>query len=102
LHLATGLLLPVWDELPSDWVHVSRIAASGGRWLLGREVSAAHVPALIAAHGLGAGITLLPAGVLDAVLATGKAMDLLGPDRLALKRSLVNGRHRLELAGWSR
>ena len=30
LYLATGLLLPVWDKLPSDFVRVSRISASDG------------------------------------------------------------------------
>jgi hypothetical protein len=55
MHLATGLLLPVWDKLPSDHVRVSRIAARDGRSLLGREVPAAHVPALCRALGLGEG-----------------------------------------------
>jgi hypothetical protein len=101
LHLATGLLLPVWDKLPSDHVRVSRIAARDGRSLLGREVPAAHVPALCRALGLGEGPPLPPHVVVEAVLATGRAMEVASVDPLTLKRSLVNGAQRLELAGWS-
>jgi len=101
LHLATGLLLPVWDKLPSDWVRVSRIAADDGRSLLGREIPALHVPALLRALGLGEGKPLQPEVVIETVLATGKAMEIAGPDPLTLKRSLVNGAQRLELVGWS-
>jgi len=52
LHLATGLLLPVWDKLPSDYVRVSRISARDGRSLLGREVPLHCVPELCQALGL--------------------------------------------------
>ena len=52
LYLATGLLLPVWDKLPSDFVRVSRISAADGRSLLGREVPAHCVPELCRALGL--------------------------------------------------
>ena len=41
LYLATGLLLPVWDKLPSDFVRVSRISAADGRSRLGRLGAAA-------------------------------------------------------------
>jgi hypothetical protein len=46
VHLATGLLLPIWDKLPDDNVQVVRIAADDGRSLLGREIAAVHVNAL--------------------------------------------------------
>nr|WP_082734463.1 bifunctional class I SAM-dependent methyltransferase/DEAD/DEAH box helicase [Novosphingobium sp. CCH12-A3] len=101
LYLATGLLLPVWDKLPGDYVRVSRIAARDGRSLLGREVPAAHVPGLLKALGLHGDIALPPQVVLDTVLTIGRSMELHGPDALSLKRSLVNGSHRLELGGWS-
>src|SRR3546814_20822570 len=52
LHLATGLLLPVWDKLPSDYVRVSRISARDGRSLLGREVPLHCVPELCQVLGL--------------------------------------------------
>jgi hypothetical protein len=55
LYLATGLLLPVWDKLPTDFVRVSRISAADGRSLLGREVPVHCVPELCRALGPGTG-----------------------------------------------
>ena len=101
LHLATGLLLPVWDKLPADHLRVSRVSANDGRSLLGREVPAHCIPDLCRALGLEQGITLAPDDIVRAVLATGQPMDLSGRDKLMLKRSLVNGAQRLELTGWS-
>lgn len=101
LHLATGLLLPVWDKLPSDHVRVSRICAANGRSLLGREVPVHCVTDLCRALGLEGGHNLAADQVVQAVLAAGRPMQLEGPEHLTLKRSLVNGSQRLELTGWS-
>jgi hypothetical protein len=101
LHLATGLLLPVWDKLPPDHVRVSRICASDGRSLLGREVPVHCVPELCRALGLEQGHTIAADVVVQAVLATGRPMEVRGREQLTLKRSLVNGGQRLELTGWS-
>jgi hypothetical protein len=101
LHLATGLLLPVWDKLPSDHVRVSRICAGDGRSLLGREVPVHCVPELCRALGLEGGHNLSADEIVQAVLAAGRSMQLDGPEKLTLKRSLVNGSQRLELTGWS-
>src|SRR5690606_33647265 len=101
LHLATGLLLPVWDKLPADHVRVSRISAGDGRSLLGREIPVQCVPELFKALGLDAEPTIAPDRVVQAVLATGRAMEVKGREALTLKRSLVNGAQRLELVGWS-
>ena len=101
LYLATGLLLPVWDKLPAEHVRVSRIASSDGRSLLGREVPVAFVPDLCRELGIGDVQQLDPDQLVDAVLGSGKPMEIAGIERLTLKRSLVNGSQRLELAGWS-
>jgi hypothetical protein len=101
LHLATGLLLPVWDKLPSDHVRVSRISASDGRSLLGREIPVHAVSGLCQALGLDTGPAISCDRLMQAVLATGRAIDLKTREMLTLKRSLVNGAHRLELFGWS-
>ncbi|ASJ92018.1 bifunctional class I SAM-dependent methyltransferase/DEAD/DEAH box helicase [Porphyrobacter sp. CACIAM 03H1] len=101
LYLATGLLLPVWDKLPSDFVRVSRISAADGRSLLGREVPAHCVPALCRALGLEREQTLSADEIVQTVLATGRAMEFAGREQLMVKRSLVNGSQRIELTGWS-
>jgi hypothetical protein len=101
LYLATGLLLPVWDKLPSDFVRVSRISAADGRSLLGREVPAHCVPELCRALGLEREQTLSAEDIVQTVLASGRAMEFAGREQLMVKRSLVNGSQRIELTGWS-
>lgn len=101
VHLATGLLLPVWDKLPDDSLQVVRIAADDGRTLLGREIPSVALPELATKLGLDMDVALQPCELLEAVLRTGKAMPLRGPEALVLKRSLVNGSQRLELTGFS-
>ncbi len=101
LHLATGLLLPVWDKLPSDYVRVSRISARDGRSLLGREVPLHCVPELCQALGLEDEHAFSAEQIVDAVIGTGRPMQFKSREALTLKRSLVNGAQRLELAGWS-
>ena len=101
LFLATGLLLPVWDKLPSDFVRVTRISASDGRSLLGREVQLHCVPELCRALGLEHEETLTNDDLVRTVLSTGRAMEVKAREQLTLKRSLVGGLQRLELTGWS-
>ncbi|OYU33100.1 strawberry notch-like NTP hydrolase domain-containing protein [Novosphingobium sp. PASSN1] len=101
LHLATGLLLPVWDRLPADYVRVSRISASDGRSLLGREVPLHAVADICGALGLDAAPQIAPDDLVRAVLSSGRPMAVKAREALMLKRSLVNGAKRLELTGWS-
>ena len=84
LHLATGLLLPIWDKFPSDYVRVSRIAASDGRSLLGREVPLHAVPDLCRALGFEGEHTLSAADIVQAVRASGRPMEVQGPEALTL------------------
>ena len=101
LHLATGLLLPVWDKLPDDHVQVIRIAADDGRSLLGREIPAASLPELGTKLGLDVSLDVPPDELAAIVLRTGKPLPFRGHEELVLKRSLVNGSQRLELAGYA-
>ncbi|HEY7810926.1 MAG TPA: strawberry notch family protein [Allosphingosinicella sp.] len=101
LHLATGLLLPVWDKLPGDFVQVVRIAAEDGRSLLGREIPSVHLSELGTALGIEITLDLPPEELAATVLRTGRALPVQGPEALTLKRSLVNGSQRLELTGFS-
>jgi hypothetical protein len=100
LHLAAGLLLPVWDMLPDDHVQVIRIAAEDGRSLLGRQIPTSSLGELGARLGLEISIDVPPAELVGSVLRSGRAMPFRGVDELVLKRSLVNGSQRLELTGF--
>ena len=100
LHLATGLLLPIWDKLPDDHVQVLRVADPDGHSLLGREIPAASLAELGKRLGLELDAGLPPDEVVASVLRTGRPLRLGGSGALALKRSLVNGSQRLELAGF--
>jgi predicted RNA methylase len=101
LHLATGLLLPVWDKLPDDHVQVIRIASADGRSLLGREIPVGGLAELGSRLGLELGPDLLAEQLAATVLRTGRPLPFTGPEPLALKRSLVNGSQRLEVSGFS-
>ena len=101
VHLATGLLLPVWDKLPDDQMQVIRIAADDGRSLLGREVSAVHLHEFGAKLGFGVALDIAADELAATVLRTGKSLPFRGVEQLTLKRSLVNGSQRLELSGFS-
>jgi predicted RNA methylase len=101
LHLATGLLLPVWDKLPEEQVQVIRIAAQDGRSLLGREIPALYLGELSRKLGLDLSIEMPPEELAAAVLRTGRPAPFRGPEELILKRSLVNGSRRLEVAGFT-
>ena len=101
VHLATGLLMPIWDKLPGDFVQVVRILADDGRTLLGREIPAVAVAALGEKLGLELRADVPPGELADTVLRTGTPTPLPGGNELVLKRSLVNGSQRLELTGFA-
>lgn len=100
LHLATGLLLPVWDKLPDDLVQVLRIVDAEGRSLLGREIPALALAELGTRLGLDLEPALNPQEIASAVLGTGCSLPLKAGGPLQLKRSLVGGVQRLELTGF--
>jgi hypothetical protein len=102
LYLAPGSCLPVWDKLPSDFVRVSRISASDGRSLLGREVPVHCVPELCRPLGLSANrpsrLRYRPQSVLtrQAGPMEVKAREQRSPSSAAWSMA-----QRLELTGWS-
>jgi hypothetical protein len=101
VHLATGLLLPIWDKLPDDHLQVIRIAADDGRSLLGREIQAGSLEKLGARLGIDISSDVSPDELASAVLRTGTPLPFRGIEALTLKRSLVNSSQRLELIGFS-
>ena len=98
LRLATGLLLPIWSALPKDHMAVSRVVDGEGRSWLGRIVYPEHLDELFAKMGVDHKSDLSPAEVTGAVFAGGR-VALVRPFACELKRSRVNGKPRIELAG---
>ena len=98
-HVITGLLLPIWDRLPSDSLRVYRFAADDGERVIGRLVT----PEALARVYEGLGVTgapgLSPEEAWDAVRERGAVLDLAGG--LQIRRALVMNAWRVELAGFS-
>ncbi|BBC71634.1 methylase [Altererythrobacter sp. B11] len=101
VHLATGLLLPVWKRLPGDHVRVTRLVAEDGQSIIGREVLDIDLAKIAETFGL-AGVTgPAPDEVGKLVLTSGTPQPLASHDALMVKRSLVGGEQRLELTGYA-
>ena len=101
VHLATGLLLPVWKRLPGDHVRVTRLVAEDGQAIIGREVLDIDLAAIAETFGLSGVTGPVPEQIGNLVLASGKPLGLASHDPLTVKRSLVGGEQRLELTGFS-
>lgn len=96
IHLATGLLLPVWSALPIDHLVVNRIVTSDGRSWLERLVF--DPQGLCKSFGI-AGTSQQSANQIVRAALAGQESELTRPFPMTVKRSLVNGKHRIELAG---
>ena len=101
LHLATGLLLPVWKRLPGDHIQVTRLVAKDGRSIIGREVLAIDLAMVAEAFGLSAVAGPEPGEIGALVFASGRPQAFASHDALTVKRSLVGGDQRIELTGFS-
>jgi len=101
IHLATGLLLPVWKRLPGDHIRVTRIVAGDGTSVIGREVAAADIARVAETFGLGNVRGPAPDELANLVLSSGKPQSFASHDALTIKRSLVGGDQRIELTGYS-
>ena len=97
LWLVCGLLLPLWDRLPTDSVRVRTLATDAGERLIGRILGAAQAQALRLALGLGGGVALTAGEVYEAVIGCGTAFPLANGWRLARRRAM--GALRLEVEG---
>ncbi len=94
-HIVTGLLLPIWRRLPQDGCRVYRLQTDDGERVIGRRVPADWV-----AQAIGAEAPEVAVGdAWKAVLGRGGSLLLDGG--LAVRRSLVMGTHRVEIAGFT-
>ena len=97
-HIITGLLLPIWDRLPSRNMRVYRFETDEGERVIGRLVAPEELGRLY--QSLGAEAPALSAAeAWSAVLDRGAVIDLAGG--LQLRRSLSMGATRVELTGFS-
>ena len=97
LWLVSGLLLPLWDRLPTDSVRVRTLTTDAGERLIGRTLGAAQAQALRVALGLGGGAALTAGEVHEAVIGGGTAFPLANGWRLARRRAM--GALRVEVEG---
>jgi predicted RNA methylase len=93
-HVVTGLLLPIWRQLPNDGGHVYRLQTDDGERVIGRQVSPAWVAAACAT-----GPSLAPADAFAALMAGRMVLHL--SDGLELRRVKVMNVHRIELTGFT-
>ena len=98
-HIITGLLLPIWDRLPSADMRVYRFETDDGERVIGRLIAPEAIASLYQALGVDSAPGLSSPEAWRAVIDRGAVLDLAGD--LQIRRSLVMGAHRVELTGYS-
>jgi hypothetical protein len=99
LLLITGLLLPVWHQLPAERMRVYRLKTDDGRPLLGRLIHAEERDAVLGRFGGTDGAPLTPAEAWAAVMERGSTIQLA--HGASLRRSRFMGGDRMELVGYA-
>ena len=99
LHIATGLLLPIWRRLPDENCRVYRLQTDEGERIVGRLVSPAALGALCRNLGLD-DVPELAADEAWQLLLDGKSILQLA-DGMQLRRVRVMNDHRVELTGFT-
>jgi hypothetical protein len=95
IHIVTGLLLPIWKQLPGEGCRVYRLQTDEGERVIGRLVSPAWVAQAVATDTP----TIDPADAWTAVLDGRTVLELA--DALRLRRVKVMGAFRVELSGFT-
>jgi hypothetical protein len=99
--LLTGLLLPLWDKIPGDFVRVVRVSDGDGRSLLGRTVDDQDLEELLGNLGVEGEIgPMSGSDILGRLERGAKRVRLPGSRDRHLQTSLVNGQRRIELVGF--
>ena len=99
LTLISGLLLPIWDRLPTDNMRIYRLQTEDGERAIGRMVTQDQLANVYAALGLECSVELTADEIFDAVFTRGQSLPLSGG--LTLRRSRVMSEYRLELTGYN-
>jgi predicted RNA methylase len=99
LLLITGLLLPVWHQLPAERMRVYRLKTDDGRPLLGRLIHPEERDAVLGRFGETGATPLTPAETWAAVMERGTTIQLA--HGASLRRSRFMGGDRMELVGYA-
>ena len=99
LLLITGLLLPVWHQLPAERMRVYRLKTDDGHPLLGRLIHPEERDAVLGRFGETGAEPLTPAEALTAVMERGSTIHLA--HGASLRRSRFMHSDRLELVGYA-
>jgi hypothetical protein len=94
LHVVTGLLLPIWRQLPNDGGRVYRLQTDDGERVIGRQVSPAWVAAACATVP-----EITPEDAFASLMSGHMVLHLA--DGLQLRRVRVMHVHRIELIGFT-
>ena len=97
--LISGLLLPIWDRLPTDNMRIYRLQTHDGERAIGRLVTQDQLINVYSALGLTGEVELATDDVFDAVMTAGSKITLTGD--MTLRRSRVMGQYRLEIVGYN-
>lgn len=96
ISMATGLLLPVWNQLPDDDLRVWRVSDAEGNSILGRIISPSGFEKVARAFGVDMAIALSPAEMV-AGARNSEGVPVPGMDPARLIWAHVNGSRRLEI-----
>jgi predicted RNA methylase len=95
LHMVSGLLLPIWKQLPDESTRVYRLQTDDGQRFVGRKVSSAWVAAIIKEEAP----ALAPDAAFAMLMSGEAALQLREGQTLQQVRAM--GTLRIELAGFS-
>jgi hypothetical protein len=95
--LISGLLLPIWDRLPTDNMKIYRLETQAGERAIGRLVTQQQLISVYQKLGLDCDIKPSSQEAFKAVMHQRNSLRLLSG--CSLRRSLVMGQARLELVG---
>ena len=96
LHIVTGLLLPIWKQLPEEWTRVYRLQTDDGTRIVGRRVSPAWAASATAKEKAP---VLSPPQALALLREGHTVLDLA--DGMQLRRSRLMQVTRIELTGFA-
>lgn len=96
-YLITGLLLPIWDRLPSDNMRVYRLQTDDGERILGRVIQSEKLTSVYAKLGIEGAVPLTAHEIYHAVYERRQVVPF--GRNWHLRSSLVMSNRRLEIVG---